>query len=330
MKLNKNIKLFFNYFLGPALFIYLSISIYRQIIHQPDLTAAWSQLKKSVVDQGAWYLLVTLLLMFCNWGIEALKWKVAIESIQRISFGKSLKAIFSGVSFSVTTPNRIGEYLGRVLYMNEGNRLKAVSLTIVCSISQLLITLWMGFTGLLLLQDPLERSGMITGIWLQLLITGVGITSLLLTLFYFRLSWLVKWVDKLPGSKRFNWLFNAIETFDATLLLRLLSLSLIRFAVFCIQYYIVFRLFGVEVMWWQGFWAISISFLMLAVIPSIALADLGLRGEVTIRLLGLFSSNVLAISISTLVIWFINLVIPAIAGSLLILSIKIFANRNGG
>ena len=328
MKLNKNIKIFFNYFLGPLLFIYLSVSIYRQINRQPDLEHSWEQLKFSFLGTGASSLSFIIILMLGNWGIEAMKWKLAIDKIQPISFIKSLKAIFSGVSFSVTTPNRVGEYFGRVLYMKEGNRLKAISLTIVCSISQLLVTLWMGLIGLLVLKKQIEASQMITSLWLELLITGVAITCVLLTLFYFRLSWMVKWIDRLPGSSRFSWLINAIEDFNATLLLKLLSLSIVRFSIFCIQYYLMFRLFGVEVLWWQGFWALSISFLILAVIPSIALADLGLRGEVTIKLFGLFSSNVLAITVSTAAMWFINLVLPAIVGSLLILSIKIFANKN--
>ncbi len=328
MKLNKNIKILINYFLGPLLFIYLSLSIYRQIDRQPDLDHSWLLIKNSFLGTGAISLTVIIILMMGNWGIEALKWKWAIEKIQPISYLKSLKAIFSGVSFSVTTPNRVGEYLGRVLYMKEGNRLKAVSLTIVCSISQLLVTLWMGLMALIILKPRIESSQMITGFWLELLISGVAIACMILTLFYFRLSWMVRWIDRLPGSYRFSWLINAIEDFNATLLFKLLSLSIIRFGIFCMQYYLMFRLFGVEVMWWQGFWAISLSFLILAVIPSIALADLGLRGEVTIKLFGLFSSNVLAITISTAAIWFINLVIPAIIGSLLILSIKIFANRN--
>ena len=153
MKLNKNIKIFFNYFLGPLLFIYLSVSIYRQINRQPDLEHAWQQLKISFLGTGASSLSFIIILMLGNWGIEAMKWKLAIEKIQPISFIKSLKAIFSGVSFSVTTPNRVGEYFGRVLYMKEGNRLKAISLTIVCSISQLLVTLWMGLFGLLVLKS---------------------------------------------------------------------------------------------------------------------------------------------------------------------------------
>ena len=79
--------------------------------------------------------------MLINWSIEALKWKISIRHIQRISFLRSFRAVLSGVSFSVNTPNRIGEYLGRVLYIEEGHRLQAISLTIVCSMSQLIITL---------------------------------------------------------------------------------------------------------------------------------------------------------------------------------------------
>jgi hypothetical protein len=42
----------------------------------------------------------------------------------------------------------MGEYAGRVLFLNEGNRLRSISLTIVCSMSQLIITLLMGCIGL--------------------------------------------------------------------------------------------------------------------------------------------------------------------------------------
>lgn len=272
-------------------------------------------------------LFLVLLLMLGNWSIEAVKWKLAVEKIQSVSFNKSLKAIFSGVSFSITTPNRVGEYFGRILYMDEGNRLKAISLTIVCSLSQLLITLLMGGIGLIMLMKNIAANELVSILWIQVLLSVIVIVFIILTLFYFRLSWLVKWIDRIPASSRFAWLIEAIEQFNATLLLKLLSLSLLRFLIFIIQYYLLFRLFGVEVLWWQGFWAVSICFLILAIIPSIALADLGLRGQVSLKLLGLFSANVLGISFATVTIWFINLVIPSIIGSLLIVSLKIFKNK---
>lgn len=98
--------------------------------------------------------------------------------------------------------------------------------------------------------------------------------------------------------------------------------------VFVIQYFLLFRLFGVSIEWWQSFCAVSVIFLVLAIIPTFAIAELGLRGKVSLKLLGLFSANSLGISITTATIWLINLIVPAIAGSLLIVSIKIFKNKN--
>ena len=157
---------------------------------------------------------------------------------------------------------------------------------------------------------------------MDVILYGVIAVLIILTLFYFRLSWIIKGVDHLPGSKRFAYLVNALEDFDATLLIKLLSLSLLRFIIFIVQYYLLFRLFDVQVLWWQGFWSVSVSFLVMAVIPTFAIAELGLRGRIGLTLTGLFSTNATGIIFATAGIWFINLIVPAIAGSLLILSIK--------
>jgi len=328
MRLNKNIKILVNYFFGPILFIWLAWSIYNQIRHQPDLSMSWQRIRESFGGALLSNLAIVLLLMIINWSIESLKWKLAIGNIQRISFGKAFMAVLSGVSFSVSTPNRIGEYLGRVLYMEEGNRLRAVSLTIICSISQLLITLLMGICGLIYLLPKLYAAELLSGLWVKVLLYGVITVFIVLTVFYFRLSWLVKWIDRIPGMARYTYLLNAVEDVHATLLLRLLSLSVARFFVFGIQYILLFRLFGVEIGWWQGFWAVSVMFLVLAIIPTIALVEVVQRSTVALKIFGLLTTNELGIGLTTVTVWFINLIIPALIGSLLILGIKIFRNRN--
>lgn len=276
-----------------------------------------------------WNLVLVILLMMINWSIEAIKWKIAVRSIQQVSFWKAFKAILSGVSFSVSTPNRVGEYLGRVLYMDEGNRLKTISITIVASISQLIITLLMGCIGLIILRPAIESNGLVSALWMKTIICGVIAAVLVLTLFYFRLSWLIRWVDRLPGSSRFAYLVRALEDFDATLLLRLLSLSAFRFTVFIAQYYLLFQLFAVDVSAAQAFWGVSVSFLVMAVIPTFAIAELAQRGYIVKTIIALYSGNKAGIIFATAGIWFINLIIPAIAGSLLILSIrKIIKNKN--
>ena len=214
--------------------------------------------------------------------------------------------------------------------MDDGNRLKAISLTIAGSMSQLLVTLYIGTIGFFILRKPIEKADLLPVAGLQTMTIGVLLAVLILTVFYFRLSWIIRWIDRLPRVKNYAWLLKGLEDFNATLLLKILSLSVLRFFVFWIQYFLLFRLFNVDVSWWEGLWAVSVSFLVMAIIPTIAaFTDLGWKGKVNLALIRLFSGNDLGIWWTTLSIWIINLIIPALAGSLLILSIKrIFKNTN--
>lgn len=322
MKLSRTSKIFINYFLGPLLFVWLSWSIYRQIQRQPGLEEAWQQIKRSLGSPLLWNLAAVVALMFINWSIEAVKWRISVRTVQQVSFSKAMQAVFSGVSFSVTTPNRIGEYFGRMIYMQEGNRLRTISITIVSSMSQLIITLLAGSIGLFILKDQLETRQYISPMWMSVIMYGVLAVLLGLTLFYFRLSWMVKWVSRLPGSKRFFYLVQAIQEFDTRLLFRLLALSLLRFAVFILQYGLLFVLFGVHISAAEILWSVSVAFLVMAIIPTIAIAELAQRGKVVTAIVGLYSTNELGITFATAGIWFINLILPAIIGSLLILRMR--------
>lgn len=236
------------------------------------------------------------------------------------------------MAFAINTPNRIGEYGGRVLFIKEGNRIKAISLAVLGSISQLLITLIIGTIGLLYLRNlnifgTTPASQHWSEIWVTIVLYGTAVCCIVLFLFYFRLSWLVKWIEKLPGRKKWMQYIAVLDKFETASLLRLLSLSVTRYIIFTAQYLLLTDVFLVNVNWWQGFWLISVMFLILAVIPTFALAELGIRGKVAIFLLGNYSTNYAGILSCTIGIWIINLVIPALMGSLLILSVKLFSNK---
>lgn len=324
------INFFIRYFLGPLLFCWLVWFIYTQISRQPDIELAWQHIQDAFHSKKIWLVIGAVLLMLINWGLEAVKWQLSVRPVQVVSFQTAFKAILSGVSVAISTPYRVGEYLGRILYMKEGNKLKAVSLTVVGSISQLMVTLAMGLMGLWLMSGRLAQQDILSPLWIKMIGSGVCMVLVILTLFYFKLSWLVRRIDQIPAVKKFTWLIDALENFNATILFRLLSLSVIRFLVFILQYYLLFQFFGVTITWGETLLSVSLMFLVMAVVPTIALfTDLGLKGEVSLKLIGLFSVNGLGITLTTISIWLINLVIPALAGSLLILSVKkVFNNRN--
>ena len=72
----------------------------------------------------------------------------------------------------------------------------------------------------------------------------------------------------------------------------------------------------------------SIVFLAMAIIPTITLVEVGLRGEISLRLMSLFTTNSLGVGLTSVSAWFINLILPAVMGSVLILGIKVFKRRN--
>jgi len=328
---NKNIKIIINYFLGPLVFVLLSISIYRQIQQQPNWKESILQLKKGFNGSSAWMLGLVFLLMFINWGFEARKWQVAMSKLQTISLWQSYKAIFTGTTMASFTPNRTGEYVGRVLYVDEGKRLQAIPVTIICSMAQLQVTLYTGIIAMFTLKDEVSRLlawDNAVVLFSQTVLYVVLVIVFLLTLIYFRIGWFVRKIHSWRPRHKFIRYIEVIEQLNATILLRILSLSVCRYLVFVLQYYVVFRVFEVDVSWEECLMAISILFLLLAIIPSFTfLTDLGIRWKAGIEIVSIFSSNTVGIFATAFTIWVFNLIIPALIGSLLILGIRIYKNK---
>jgi hypothetical protein len=326
--LNKSIKILLNYFLGPLLFIVLSWSLYRQIANQADLSQHWDEIRNSWHSKKFW---LVIFLMFVNWGIEARKWQLLVKHVQQFSFIKAFKSVLSGSSVTMLTPNRVGEYGGRILYVEDGNRIKAISLTIVGSISQLLVTMIMGCLGLFYLrffsQDNNNALNVLPELWSNIFIyLSVGITVILL-LFYLRLSWLVKMMEKVPALQRFVKHIQVLDEFSDVQLLHILFLSFIRYLVFVMQYVLLLQVMHVAIAGWLCFWLMSVFYLVMAIAPTFGFIELPVRARASWELLKYYSTNELGIGAAALGIWLINLVIPAIIGSVLILSIKIVKEK---
>jgi hypothetical protein len=324
----KNIKNILNYVVGPVVFCIVVFSIYQQIQRQPNWKESFSHIAINFGWQSFFKILLVIALMFLNWGIEARKWQLSLDHVQKIGLGRAFKGVLTGNTLALFTPNRVGEYVGRIIYVNEDNRLKAMPVTFVCSIAQIIVTLVAGLIGLKFLRTDSAKLGFnlnwFDPIWYM--IAGAALITLLI---YFRLSVTVRWFEKLPFLKNLKQYLDVLMEFKATILFRILSLSTGRYLVFILQYYLLFTVFGVDISIWQSLWAVSVVFLALAIIPSIAVfTDLGIRWKTSIELVTVYSSNTVGILATSLAIWMINLVIPALIGSLLILSVKLFNDKS--
>ena len=329
---NKSIKIIGKlYIVGPLVFLLLSWLIYRQVTHQPGWKDSLRQIQTAITGPQQWKLWLVLLLMPLNWGIEARKWQLALRPIGGIAYPDAFKAVFTGTTMACFTPNRMGEYLGRILYIREGHRIRSIALTMACSIAQLMITLFIGLLGILYLRFTVNAAPSGFAHWrlaLSILLWMVVPMLLILTFIYSRLSLVATFLLKIPGIRKYSAYIKVLGNFDAAILLRILFLSFGRYIVFIVQYSLVFPVFGVALGFWQVWGGMSVVFLVMAIVPTLTfLTELGLRWEASIQVLELFSSNVLGIFAASFAIWLINLIIPALIGSLLIVSIKLFKSR---
>ena len=326
--MNKNIKILLNYFLGPALFLLLSWSLYHQVKNQPDLSQRWQQIINSWRQPKFW---LVVLLMPVNWGIESRKWQMLVQHVQRFSFFSALKSVLSGCSITMLTPNRVGEYGGRILNLEEGNRIKAISLTIAGSISQLVVTMLIGCAGLAFLRyfshNGTGGLSVLPEFWGDVLIyMSVAITIVLL-LFYARLGWLVKMMEKVPAFNKVVKHIRVLDEFDSKQLTGILSLSFLRYLVFAVQYILLLQVMQVQIDGLICFWLISVFYLVMAIAPTIGFIELPVRVTASWAILKYYTVNELGVSAAALGIWLINLVLPAIIGSLLILGTKIIKEK---
>lgn len=305
------------------MFVVLCGSLYRQVVKQDDLAGRWAQIRSCWEHPYFW---LVILLMLVNWSLEARKWQILLEPLQQLNLWQSIKSVLAGCSITMLTPNRMGEYGGRILFIDEEKRLRAISLNVIGSISQLLVTFIMGTIGLILLQfyslDETGAFNMLPEIFSRTLLAISVLICLAILSTYFLLPQLVHRLKKFGFLSKFLRHIAVIQGVERKQLLRIFILSFIRYMVFILQYQLLLYVMNVTVNPILSFWLLSVFYLVMALAPTIGFTELPVRATASVELFALYSNNILGIQAAALAIWIINLVLPAVMGSFLILGIK--------
>ncbi len=310
--------------------------IYAQIFKKKKLEEVVI-LFHEIIDQPHIYFFLTwtLLLMIVNWGIESLKWQFLINKIEKISFSKAFEAVLAGVSVALFTPNRVGEWFGRVFILDKANPWKGIVITMVGSFAQLLTTIVVGSLSLLIyIPIYYKNSDLFSNyLYFGLILIVVVIVSTLIFIFLN--------IKALPGfltkffEKRFPHFYeyiSVISEYSTFELASVLILSFLRYCVFTLQFYIILMLFSVNLPLLQGMIIISLVFFIMTAIPTVTLAELGIRGSVSIFFIGSYFEKfavltdkiTLGIVASSSALWLINLALPAIIGTFFVYRLKFF------
>jgi hypothetical protein len=317
--LNKSIKITLKRVLGPLLFLWLAVSVYRQVVSQPDFNDHLDRLRAAVFGPQAWMLSFVLLLVFVNWAIEALKWQVLMRRLHPTGFLAAYRAVLAGLAFSFGTPNRVGDFGGRMLLVPEGKRGRSVTLSLFSGFSQLLVTLLMGSAGVFLLSGRLRESA---GGWVDILLLAVTGCLCIVMPVFLRPDLVARLLSRLPSWTRLADYSSSVADMRGREKVEVFLLSLARFLVFGVQYCLMLECMGAGIGWWECFWAVSVFYLAMTLLPTYALLELGFRWQFSLLIFGLFTRNLLGVYAAATGIWIFNLLLPACVGGLLFLGLK--------
>jgi hypothetical protein len=330
--LQKKLNSVVQYMVAPILFVWLCYSIYHQIKAQDQLPAFISYLQEIPFGTAFSFLIFIILLTAFNWGLEAFKWKQLTLNLQPLSFKAAYAAILTGQAVSFSSINRVGESIGKSMLLSDGNRLKGVVLSFVASASQLLVTLLVGLIAFISMYPSLHLQ-----LQAQLQLSELVLSAFYGTLFflvivfitcYSAIPFFANKLAKIAFFSKYSFLLVAIQNIPKQLLLQLILVSGARYIVFLLQYVLIFKLCGVLIDAPALMALTAILFLILAIIPTLTLAELGIRGKVSVFLFGMYSVNTMGILAAAGGIWLLNLIIPACLGGLILLRLQYFRKRS--
>jgi len=310
--------------------------LYDQIFHRKDLKSVVDFFPEIMNTKGfALSVTVVFLLLFVNFLLESIKWQFFIGKLEKVSLINAFKAVLTGVSISMFMPNRVGDYMGRIFILKTANRIQAIISTILGTMSQLITTLLFGSIGLLIAFpkyiDMTEQFNVwiYTGLWAIVIIGDFTIVFFYLNFGAF--SAVIKRISG-RGYNKIKKYADVFSLYKSTDMLFVLIISILRYLVFSFQFYLLLHVFKVEVNYFNAMVLISLIYLAMAIIPTIALSEIGVRGSVSIFVFSYYFSSIgiasinqeLGVASASTALWLINLVLPALAGAIFVFSLKFF------
>ena len=253
--------------------------------------------------------LIQLVLATLNISLESRKWQLLTSILQPCNFSDSLRQVLWGIQMGMITPGRVGEPIGKAALMKEGNRTQAFILSITGSILQNIVIVIAGFIAFVLVGKVFVSDNSISDILFEnttryglFLLAGIVFLLCIIYLF-FRIYKEATFVKRIISA------IQIIKKTDLKLLLRLFVLTTVRYLIFSFQLFLMLNFFGVTN---SVLYIIPVYYLIITIIPSFALADLGIRSSVALFVFGFISNDVAAIVLSIFIVWIFNLALPSL------------------
>lgn len=299
--------------------ILISVLVLSILIHKISLTDILVALESA--RKG--FILFALLLLPANVFFQFKKWQLLLKIEKpQASQGEVIFSLLAGITLGFVTPGRLGEF-GRAIFVRHAHWPRLLGFIAIEKLFALLMIYFFGFLGLIyFLKTKMEYFHLVL------------LTSLFLVIFAIILFLLLnpKILDNLLGRmhfysgrsekiKQFTSAFQAFSSFKAH---RLLGFCLAQTLIYILQFSLLVNAFS-SIAITKAFLAVGATMMVKSMLP-IAIGDLGVRESAAVFFFNMLHVPGAAAFDASLLLFFINLLIPSIIGLILILKNRYISN----
>ena len=237
-------------------------------------------------------------LAFVNWGLEVWRWKWSLDSIRPHTWTEAMSQVFGGLTLNWILPFTSGDLLSKLLPNDD--KKKVAVLIFYNRVIMLCLTILIGAFGVYSYSAEV----------FQLQRWPMGLAVILM---YFLSVFIRQFAQKkgyaLPSS----------------LLVKISLLSLIRYAVFIVQFYLLILAFNPSLEPAIIIGGVGWTFLFRSIVPSL-FGNLGVREASAFLYFESHVPDMMLILAPSLLIWLINTVAPSILGLYYLLKFRVKAD----
>lgn len=278
-------------------------------------------------------LTILVLLMIVNWGSEVFKWRLLVKGLFPITWGFAIKTQLCSIAASVFTPYRIGGYFGKVALLEHQYRPSGFVLQLFNAMAMFITNFFFGllFIGILGYNTDKDIYGMSSQLISTLGFVGASIVLVFWVLFinvntvtflFEKVWWTNKWSEYWDVLRGPDYKKNAVI---------LLLVSNLRYLVITYQYVLAFQVFGININQSELFLASGTLFFLFQFLPVFNAFELGASRATLFSLIligyGIIDNFdeqlIISMTSACFFIWFINLAIPYLLGSIFLSKMKV-------
>lgn len=304
------------------IFAGLSVLLYKQVVQHREFDEVARIFRDGLSRSNALILAALLLAMVLNWTLETVKWRSLVRKLEPAGFFTALKGVLFGVAFSLFTPNRVGEFGGRVIALPE-KRGPAIVAALLGSLGQITMNLVLGGLGLIIYAFTHGVYGYLAVIVLFLW----TLMAAVLFIVYFNLDIAEGALLKIPLLRKVKAHIDLVLLYSRRELAGYLFLSGARCLTYYFQFWLSLQFFGIDLALAPAMVLIAAMYFVQTVIPTFAVVELVFRGNVAVSFLAGLTANTAGVFSATFLIWVVNLILPALAGLALFTRHRLLTDR---